>query len=244
MGGRRKARRGWILAEGWAMEPLESTGGGRQSSEGASQSRHWLRAAATVALVVALLAAFGGVALWRSGPGVTLATITWQTYHDPLGLFTVRLPPGWTATVMLGWFGEGDRTASMNGRDETITFSDPTLGQASANFSVWAYPITNLALAQSMECTSRSEETGTFNGYPATPYGPPTIMFESDNAHFQIDETIPGALQPSGFSVHLTPPFPPTPTPLPAAAVASDRALLGEALASFRPADPHPLACG
>jgi hypothetical protein len=224
------------------MEQSERSDAGRSSPASPGRSRRWLRASATVALVIALLAAFGGVALWRSGPGVTLSTITWQTYHDPLGLFTVRLPPGWTASVMMGWFGEGDRTASMSGRDESVTFSDPSLGQASASFSAYAYPITNLALAQSMECTSRSDETGTFNGYPATPYGPPTILFESGDAHFQIDETIPNVLEPPSMA-HAHPPFPPTPTPLPASTVASDRALLSDALASFRPTDPHPLAC-
>lgn len=217
------------------MEPSES-------SEGTSQSRRWLRASATVALVIALLAAFGGVALWRSGPGVTLSTITWQTYHDPLGLFTVRLPPGWTASVDMGGFGEGDRTQHASGPDESITFSDPTLGQASAMLSVDARPITNMDLAQSMECTFFQPLNATFNGYPAE-VETATIRFNSGNASFQMWEAIPGVLQPDIIGPRWTPPAAPTPTPLPASTVASDRALLNDALASFRPTDPHPLTC-
>lgn len=225
------------------MGPTESSDEGWQSSEGAGQSRRWLRASATVVLVVALLAGFGGVALWRSGPGVTLATITWQTYHDPLGLFTVRLPPGWTATVLTGGDVTVDnQTQFDSGRDESITFSDPTLGEASASFSVDAQPISNPALAQTMECATPFPADATFNGYPAEEGDTAVIRFNSATASYQIGEYIPGALRPDNLG-HYTPPILPTPTPLPASTVASDRALLSDALTSFRPTDPHPLAC-
>ena len=227
------------------MEPSDTLDDERVSlkpAESPTRRLRWLRAFASAALVCALLAAFAGVALWRQGSGVTLATLTWQTYHDPLGLFSVRLPPGWTASVMMGSFGEGDRSGSESGPDETITFSDPALGAASASFSVYAHPITNLALAPTFECGIVTPANKTFNGYTAEG-DDATTRFNSAGASFQIFEDIPGVLMLAGFSVHLHPPFPPTPTPLPASTVASDRALLNDALASFRPTDPHPLNC-
>lgn len=229
------------------MEPPDRLDDARQEQRGSALAEsptrrlRWLRAFAGAALVVALLAGFGGVALWRQGSGVTLATLTWRTYHDPLGLFSVRLPPGWTASVMMGGFGEGDRAASESGPDETITFSDRSLGAASASFNVYAHPITNLALAPAFECGIATPANKTFNGYPAEGDSA-TIRFNSGNASFQIFETIPGVLQPDNLG-HYRPPVAPTPTPLPASIISTDRALLSDALASFQPTDAQPLAC-
>src|SRR5215469_3555545 len=34
----------------------------------------------------------------------------WQTYHDPAGLFSIRVPPGWTIRMDSGSATVGDRT--------------------------------------------------------------------------------------------------------------------------------------
>lgn len=225
------------------MEPAELSDERPRTPGRPGRRRRRLRVSSSVALIVALLAAFGALVLWRSGPGVTLATLSWQTYHDPLGLFSVRLPPGWTATVLMGGGVSNDNRIQFDsGVDESVTFSDPTLGEASASFSVDAQPISNPALAQTMECSTPFPVDATFNGYPAEEGDTAVIRFSSATASYQIGEYIPGVLQPDNFA-HYTPPVAPTPTPLPALTVAGDRALLYNALASFRPTDPHPLAC-
>jgi hypothetical protein len=208
----------------------------------AASTARWRRWVVTLALV----AAFAAVALWRQGaffapqPTLPAADIDWQVYHDQLGLFTMRLPPGWTAASSLGSFTEGDRTGSESGQDETVIFSDPALGASSPSISVYAQPITN-SVGHAMTCSGHSQETATFNGYPADTSSPALILFESGNAHFQIVETIPGALVPDSTGGSMNPPTPPPPPP--AATVTAERALLADALASFQPSDAKPLTC-
>lgn len=212
------------------------------------RGRRALGVGVTLAVVVALLAGFGALALSKNAP--TLApqmapgsTAGWQVYHDPLNLFTISLPPGWTASADLGSFTEGDRNGSDSGQDEMISFHDPSQGKASAGIFIVAQQIHDTAVAQAMNCGARSHETATFHGYPADDSSPAMILFESANAHFQIDEMIPGVLEPVHSSPMQTMPLPPTPTPLPASTISTDRALLSDALASFQPTDPRPLAC-
>ena len=228
------------------MEPNEALAGGHSPTPIAGKPRGRLVVGATLVVVCAIVAALAALLSVRAN-GFALAgrsaTADWQTYHDPLGLFSMRLPPGWTASSSLSSYTEGIGDESMGGHDETIRFSDPSLGAASANISVWAYPLTNLSLAQRLECTSRPQETGSFNGYPASPYGPPTITFESGNAHFQIDEVIPGILEPPSLGGGPNWAQQPRPTPLPFETVRTDRMLLDEALATFQPTNPHPLIC-
>lgn len=218
-------------------------------AEAAGRSRRALGVGVMLTVVIALVAGFGALALARQGkltlppqlaPG---STADWQTYHDPLGLFTMRLPPGWTASVEMGSFTQGDRNGSDSGQDEMIRFSDLAQGKTSAVIFVYAQPIHDTAVAQSMMCGARGQESGTFQGYPASTQ-PALILFESGNAHFQIDEVIPGVLAPANPGGPMIPsPPPPTPTPLSASTISTHRALLSDALASFYPTDAQPLAC-
>ncbi|HEX8983300.1 MAG TPA: hypothetical protein VF792_11050 [Ktedonobacterales bacterium] len=237
------------------MEQFDAPNQGQGDAVVAPEWRGWMGATLMITLVVGLVAGFSVVLLSRHGglspaPGnpmssqvASVSSATWQSYHDPLGAFSMRLPPGWTATVHTGSYSEGGRDGSFGGQDEMVQFSDPTLGAASASISVNAMPFPNTPVAHAMMCNGRASETATFNGYPATDRLIAVIMFESGGAHFQIDEVIPGVLVPmhSGGPLILTPP--PTPTPLPASTVSADKALLDAALATFQPTDPKPLTC-
>ncbi len=215
-----------------------------------------LGALLSLALVCAVVAAFGAVALLRqphapsgapqmatpTSTATALSATDWMVYRDPLGLFTMRLPPGWTSHVYMGTYSFRSPQGSYSGQTENIALSDPTLGGASASLQIDTEQLTNPTLAQLDYCGASMHETSSFNGYPANTTLPAVILFESGDAHFQVDETIPGVLEaPHTTPLELTPP--PTPTPLPATAAAADRALLATALATFQPTDPKPLAC-
>lgn len=215
---------------------------GAGAAGGMPRRRRWPGALVTLAVVCALLVGFGAVALWQAGgPLPPLATVSWRVYHDPLGLFTMRLPPGWTATVRFSDFTYGDPQGSDSGREEDITFSDPAQGAASASIFVHAMPMHNVALAQRNWCGSGAADTSTFNGYPAEGSLPSMLLFNTASAHFQINDAIPGVFEPPSMG-HITIGYP-TPTPLPATTVAADRALLNDALVTFKPTDPKPLTC-
>lgn len=215
--------------------------------------RGWLGALVAVVALVVVVATFGAISLARAGVtsmsgksslGPSVATTTWRVYHDPLGLFTMRVPPGWVDSGGLGGaFTMGDRSGSFSGQTEEISFSDPALGSASARISVNADQI-NSAFGRQWYCGEwRSQEGSTFNGFAANEMSPQGAgwMFESYNAHFQINVEIPGVLE----GPHSSPPMmtpPPIPTPLPQAMVQQDRTLLNSSLNSFQPA-ARPLPC-
>jgi hypothetical protein len=81
----------------------------------------------------------------------------------------------------------------------------------------------------------------TFHGFPAQYMGnQASWIFDTGNAHFQVDVTIPGVEEPvnPGGPIILT-----TATPLPATWVATDQVDVGEILASFQPTDLKALSC-
>lgn len=229
------------------MEPNEAVVGGYRPATIAGKPRGRIAFAAALVVVIAIVAAFAAVLLEQQGalmpPQQTgpAATRDWRVYHDPLNLFTMRLPPGWTASSSLGSFTEGNRTESMSGQEENIQFSNPSLGAASPRILVFAQQMNSQSLAQSMWCSEYRGQPSTFNGYPADESSPAEILFDSANAHFQIGETIPGSLAPANPGGPANPP--PPPTPLPTATVMADRSLLSDALATFQPTNPHALSC-
>ncbi len=228
----------------------------RVSTEAAEPTRGrrgWLSALVAGVALVAVVAVFAAVALARSGAGTSsqsplgasAAPVSWKVYHDPLGLYSIRIPANWTASVTTGAFSEGDREGGFSGTLETVQLSDPRLGQASARIWISASQI-NSVFGRQYLCGARSLETSSFNGYPAQGTVPPgtVVMFESYNAHFQIDVEIPGVLVPANPGGPMIPnPPPPTPTPLPSSWVKADRAILATALTSLKPA-AKPLSCG
>lgn len=231
-------------------QPAASEQAGTRRSQG---WRRWLAAAVAWVALVAVVATFGAIALARSGaPGVTRSAgpagavpKDWKLYHDPLGLFRVRIPPNWKATGGVdGTYSAGSPQGSFSGKSESISFDDPALGDASAKIWVTAWQLNSpLARASYCDASASDHETMMFNGYRAGQIDPPgTVwLFESSNAHFQIDVKIPGVLEP----LHSNPAMmtiPPTPTPLPQAMVSADRTIIATSLASFRPT-AKPLIC-
>ena len=232
--------------------PSEGRAGADSTAEApARRRRGWLSALVAGVALVAVVVVFAAVALGRqraapsqSALGAMAAPTSWRVYNDPMGLYSIRIPANWTASVTDGTFSEGNRTGSMSGKLEGVVFRDPALGKASARIWINAEQITS-AFGRQYYCDARAQETSSFNGYSASliPPSGTVWMFESYNAHFQIDVEIPGVLAPSNPGGPMIPyPPPPTPTPLPQTMVKADRAILTTALDSFKPA-AKPLPC-
>jgi hypothetical protein len=201
-----------------------------------------LGAAAALCLVVALFVALThGLA---GGSPASGAPAAWQTYRDPLGLFTVRLPGAWSAHADMSQETFGDRTGSASETTEIIQFSDPALGAASARFSADAAPI-RTDFERHWYCQGPSHTNSSFHGLPAESPSDATWLFETANARFarfQLDVWIPGVLEPPHTSpLQLTPV--PTATPLPQATVAADRTIIKTILGSFQPSNAAALTC-
>ena len=237
------------------MDELESAGAGQDDPRRAAKPwASWKRLIFVVvfAVIVAVIGLLVGYELgYRSSPAPSSGGVEggayasssagWRVYHDPLGLFIVRLPPGWVASSSLGSYSEGGPGGRDSGQDEYITFRDAAQGAASPSISIYAQPLHNAA-ARQMACSAAFAFTTRFHGYPADESMPAVILFDSASAHFQIDEMIPGVLAPVNPGGPANPP--PTPTPPPAATVTAERATLSAFLAAFQPSDPQSLMCG
>ena len=81
-----------------------------------------------------------------------------------------------------------------------------------------------------------------FHGIPAEQLADAVWLFETANAHFQLNLNIPGVLG-GPHTQPLHPATDPTPTPLPVAMVVADRVTLGTILGAFQPTDATPLSC-
>jgi hypothetical protein len=197
--------------------------------------------AAVVVTLVALLAARAGMAT-VSQLGSSETSPHWQTYHDPFDLFTVRLPPGWTAHIepATTWYIDNNGTEKVS--EEMLTFDNPSQGTGSAHLWVVADPIKD-AFDRQYYCRNASDL------HPFSPMSLSSMaharavrLFTTNTASFQIDVAIPDILVPwHSTPLELTPL--PTATPLPATWIASDQAELQMVLTSFQPTDPKPLSC-
>jgi hypothetical protein len=201
-------------------------------------NRAWIVvAAAVIVALVAVMLLRTGVATASRPVGDNGVSSHWQTYHDPLGLFTLRLPPGWSAHVTVGTLSYGGPIVKL----DDISFSNPSQGSGSASVGIFADPIAT-TVEQQYYCDASSAISG---------FSPMTVdrlkqmgayvIFVTEGAHFQIDVKIPGILAPATFG---QPPYPtPTPTALPASWLATDVMQVNALLASFQPMDPKPLEC-
>ena len=184
-------------------------------------------AALVVALAIGLLAHAGMFAANRPASSVATSARV-QTYHDPFDLYTLQLPSAWTAEVV----------TSTTGIDEMIAFDDPTQGKGSAQVAITVNPIST-EIERQYICRTFPVRLD-FSGLSLSKVEQWSAqsVFDTENASFQIDVTIPGVLAPVGFG-----PATPTPTPLPAAWLATDTSEVNAMLVSFHPSDPMPLKC-
>jgi len=195
----------------------------------------WVMAAAAAVIVAALAAVLlGRAGLLAGGRG---ASGSWQLYHDPFGLFTVQLPPRWTAQFAPSTGTFGDRYGSETERVDQVSFDDPAQGTGSAYVSVIAHPI-KTAFDHQYNCQQPSD---------LQPFVPLTLssmepgghsLFTTENAYFQVNVGIPGVVTPVGFG-----PPPPPATPIPSTWVATDKSEVNALLVSFQPTNSKPLTC-
>jgi hypothetical protein len=133
------------------------------------------------------------------------------------------------------------RAASRDQQNPTAHFSDLTVGAASARAYVDARPIKG-DFERHWYCQAWQHKNCSFHGIPADNTSDATWLFETRNAHFQLDVWIPGVLEPPHSSpLQLTPV--PTATPLPQATVTADQTIIATILGSFQPANTAPLSC-
>jgi hypothetical protein len=196
----------------------------------------------------------------RPGGSTVTVPVNWQLYHDPLGLYTLRLPPGWTVQSNTSYENYRQGAESATEPIEFVTFSDASQGTGAASVSIVTGHISNTAFELSRYCGESVEYQHNnavyeylrnnavfpdrqFHGFPTWYMDPATVLFITGTGHFQLDVSIPGVLVPltSGELMHSTPQ--PTATPLPASWIAADQVTVGEILASFQSTDPKPLSC-
>ena len=191
--------------------------------------------AAAVTVVVVALAA---LLLGRASDGASgSGSGSWHTYHDPFGLFTLRVPPGWATHFAPTTGTFGDRNGRETERVDMVSFDNPAQGTGSAYVLVIAYPI-KTAFDHQYNCQQPANNQRftplTLSGMEPSGYQ----LFTTETATFQVDVSIPGVVIPVGFG-----PATPVPTPLPATWVATDKTEVNEMLVSFQPTNPKPLTC-
>ena len=163
----------------------------------------------------------------------------WQTYHDPQGLYSIRLPKEWTASrIGTGTTSVGQPSGSAPELAESIWFSDPVLGKASAGVVVNA-----LAFQSDAQRGRYCEYFAEYGAKkPSHDISPQTLsqssylQFDSANAYFEVYVRIPGVtIDPLLIGLPAT--------PLPQQTVAADQITLAAILNSFQPTEPTPLSC-
>lgn len=225
------------------MDPTTNVAASHSTQPSRARWRARLGAFGAIATVCLVVALFAILMLRPNGSpfgGTPNAPANWQTYRDPSGLFSVRLPAEWTAQVETGTDSFGDNTGSATETDEMIRFGDPALGNASAQLYVTATPIQS-DFERHWYCKNFGQANRP-HAMSAETLSPGPFLFDTANAHFQVSVSIPGVLGPLHSSPVYTNP-PPTPTPLPQQTIAADRTILATILGSFQPANATPLSC-
>ncbi|HEV2235968.1 MAG TPA: hypothetical protein VGR57_04820, partial [Ktedonobacterales bacterium] len=124
------------------MEPTPGAGAPSASESRRAGRRARVGAFGAVAAVVVVVALIVLVLHRPDGSplGITPAApgADWQTYHDPLGLFSARIPANWTAHATTGMETYGDRTGSATETSEIVQFNDPALVADLAPFAISA----------------------------------------------------------------------------------------------------------
>src|SRR5579864_7951590 len=97
----------------------------------------------------------------------------------------------------MGSYTEGNRAGSFSGQDEDIRFYDSSRGLGGTNLFMWASQVPpDSAVAQSMRCSGNAMGPTLSDAQTARTL-PSLFFYESGDAHFQFDVTIPGVIVPA-----------------------------------------------
>jgi hypothetical protein len=207
--------------------------------------RPWLAGGALLVVVAALVvvsAVRGGaklpstVAVHTLPRTPTSVVNSWPLYRDPAGLFTVRIPPGWTASTNTGTATVGDTTATGQETEEETALGDPRRGSTTITVYVSVSEF-NSPFLHALACREGTPRptNATVAGLPAV-YNPRTgWVFDTDQAFYQVGYLFPGY---TGSIPQAS-----APTPIPAATLQAGEQLMNQILATFVPSTTQPLTC-
>lgn len=212
-------------------------------------------ALAVVASLAALLVSARGANGSGIGSGIGsgtdageafVSTLGWQTYHDPMGLFSIQVPPEWRVQSDTSGSGSfGDRTGTYSYTLEGVWLGVPP--ENVNGFGVWV-SVTPLTTDFARGWTCRNQQghlstNTTLGGIPASYDGGSMWLLDAHDAHFQVNAHYPGGPESPnpGGPIILTPP--PTATPMPSGQTELDRQIMATVLASFTLTHPVPLQC-
>ena len=204
----------------------------------ARPGRPWLAGGALLVAVAALLVMFTHYhAAGRSvtsparmaSTAPTSAADSWPLYHDPAGLFTVRIPPGWTARTNTSTATVGDGTGSGQEPMEETTLGDPRGSSTTITVyvSVTEFDTPFLHALTCRQGIRKGPFNATVAGLPATYDSRIGWVFETDQAFYQVGYLFPGY---TGSVLQAS-----APTPIPAATLQAGQQLMNQILATFMP---------
>jgi hypothetical protein len=200
--------------------------------------RPWLAGGALLVVVAALLvvsALHRAAGLPPTGPATVGSS--WPLYRDPAGLFTVHIPPGWTASTDTGTVTLGDRTGSGQETVEYTTLGDRMGSSTTITVYISAYAFDSPFL-HAFACRAGSPgglRNAMVAGLPAFYDDVLGWVFDTDKAHYQVGYRFPGY---TGSMLQASPP-----TPIPAATLQAGQQLMNQILATFTPSSTKPLTC-
>jgi hypothetical protein len=205
----------------------------------------WLAGVALLAVLASLIVVFAALRSRGTPPNTGGATpaasstapASWQMYRDPAGLFTVRIPAGWTATTDTSTATVGDRTGSGQEPIYDTALGDPPRGSATITVYIHVSAL-NTPFLHHWQCGANAPgppANTTVDGVPAR-YDPIFgWLFDTDVAHYQVSYIFPGW---TGSILQTS-----APTPIPPATLQAGQQLMSEILATFTPSSTKPLTC-
>jgi len=221
-------------------------GDGPRRDTRAARWRRAARRAVPALLAVAVVAGLAALFAGRLAPGPTGPAIVvpadWQTYRDPLGLFSIRVPAEWKIERSENSGSFGDRTGSYSYTGEDLWLGVPPRGADGFGVFINVVPLTTDFARQSTCRGAWPRDNTALGGVPAYHDPGSTWLIETRDAHYQVNAHYPGGPE----SPHTSPDMqttPPTPTPVPPAQLAIARRTMEAVLASFSLAYPAPLTC-
>ncbi|HLZ24856.1 MAG TPA: hypothetical protein VKQ30_22270 [Ktedonobacterales bacterium] len=223
--------------------PTQISPGSRKRTRG---GRTTVMASGLIAIMLILLFA---LAFWRLRPtpsqpqilpGDAVVPASWQTYRDPAGYFTIRIPPAWRASAGTSQATMGDSTGSFSTQNEDVTVGTNTYLLLGTGVGIYVQPIPNAYARQWMCRNTLGPLNTTLAGLPAS-YQSWTWLLDTSAAHFQISTSFPGGGSPHTSPVMTGKSLPPS--PVPQATVSANEQLVQLVVSTFRPIPDVSLVC-